>query len=188
MKQALEALEPYAEWTQVSRTGDAPVITYENDAHKAVTSLKQLITQLEKQEPVAWMQVEDGATRLTTTKGGNAGAWEPLYTHPAPAVPDYSRDVEELEYRLRRQAEVHAAEKEALHLQIKMLTDPIVRQKMLEPAPPIFMTAPAVPDAKDYADGLLTMQEQLENNAYVNGWNECREEMLSAAPEYKGEK
>jgi hypothetical protein len=34
-----------------------------------------------KVEPVAWMQVEDGVTRLTTTKGGNAGVWQPLYLH-----------------------------------------------------------------------------------------------------------
>lgn len=61
--------------------------------------------------------------------------------------PDY-RHIEELEYRLRRQSEVHTAEKEALHLQIKHLTDPIIRQKMLEPSPPMFITTPqpAIPD------------------------------------------
>jgi hypothetical protein len=57
-----------------------------------------------------------------------------LFIYPDPRVA-------ELEYRLHKQAEVHAYEKEALQHQIKMLSDPIVRQKMLEPAPPIYIEA-----------------------------------------------
>ena len=49
-------------------------------------------------------------------------------------------DVDELTYRIKKQSEVHGYEKEALRKQVEMLTDPIVRQKMLEPAPAILIS------------------------------------------------
>jgi hypothetical protein len=49
-----------------------------------------LVEELDKQEPVAWRQIDGNATRLTTYIADKAGTWEPLFTHPAPIPEGYA--------------------------------------------------------------------------------------------------
>jgi hypothetical protein len=80
MKQALEALEV-----------DAYVYNGEK-SWKAITSLRQVIAEAEKQEPVFWYRPvgEDGGYEGPIHNCSiekvrkECGAWKPLYTHPQP--------------------------------------------------------------------------------------------------------
>lgn len=85
-----------------------------------------------------------------------------LFIYPDPRVA-------ELEYRLHKQAEVHACEKEALQHQIKMLSDPIVRQKMLEPAPPIYIEADKFVDPRIAELEAVLRECRDELNGVLNG-------------------
>lgn len=80
-----------------------------------------------------------------------------LFIYPDPRVA-------ELEYRLHKQAEVHAYEKEALQHQIKMLSDSIVRRKMLEPAPPILVSVD--PRASELETVLRECREEMQKAKY----------------------
>lgn len=97
----------------------------------------------------------------------------PLYEHPDPHVA-------ELEYRLHKQAEVHAYEKEALQHQIKMLSDPIVRQKMLEPTPPIYIEADKFVDQR-----VAELEALLLECRRVFDYYDCNMEQWSVAEERK---
>lgn len=83
VRQALDALERY----QVKRQD------FDRFADE-ITALRAAIEQMGKQEPVAWAMSKKGTVRFTEdpdarnelmTCGWDA---EPLYTHPAPAVPE----------------------------------------------------------------------------------------------------
>jgi hypothetical protein len=75
MKQALEALETL-------NSGDS------YKTHNAATALRQAIEQAEKQEPVAWMTIneygEEDDIHYENPEGHLLEGWtyKPLYTHP----------------------------------------------------------------------------------------------------------
>ena len=88
MKQALEALEV-----------DAYVYNGEK-SWKAITSLRQVIAEAEKQEPVFWYRPvgEDGGYEGPIHNCSiekvrkECGAWKPLYTHPQPKAEQEDHD------------------------------------------------------------------------------------------------
>jgi hypothetical protein len=80
MKQALEALETL-------NSGDS------YKTHNAATALRQAIEQAEKQEPVAWMTIneygEEDDIHYENPEGHLLEGWtyKPLYTHPPSVQP-----------------------------------------------------------------------------------------------------
>jgi hypothetical protein len=83
LRQALEALQRCEGRSKAD----------EGDRHRAITSLRQSIAGLEKQEPVAWIEGEeiywheDGGLNEWIRKNGT-----PLYTHPYIGQPRSNHD------------------------------------------------------------------------------------------------
>lgn len=83
MKQALEALEPYAR-RLVQQNNDCEIFQGDLKVDLAITVLNQAIEQLEKQEPVAWIEeTPSGEWFLAYSFNPNAKT-KPLYTTPQP--------------------------------------------------------------------------------------------------------
>ena len=80
MRQALEALER-GPWTLVQK----------EQYNKAITNLRSTIEQMEKQEPVAYLSQRTCDSFMVagyeTCDRGGYGSF-PVFTHPAPAVPE----------------------------------------------------------------------------------------------------
>ena len=81
MKQALEALEPYARQV-VEKGDDYEIAKCDPKVDTAITALRLAIEQAERQEPVAWWHEMDGVVDLNVSGHG-----VPLYTAPPQRQP-----------------------------------------------------------------------------------------------------
>lgn len=74
---------------------DKYIETYESWLDEAITSLNGLIAEIEKAEPFGWYHTTiQGEVKFTTKKPSwNETVWPPLYTHPAPAIPEGWQDI-----------------------------------------------------------------------------------------------
>ena len=128
LRQALEAMDLLRYWNKTE------------PADKAITTLRTALDAAEKVEPVCWMQ----SNHLTMFKQRHSGSsmamvrcsdhkamddFQPLYTHPAPAVPE-----DEIE-KLREQLATVTAERDELVATLKRLGAAYIRLKGCHPLP-----------------------------------------------------
>ena len=91
LKQALEAMN--AMLTHMGMDEDEWNKVTFNQMRKAITSIRQAIADLEKQEPVAWTLTEELTKRETTTRAHlwftnpQNSNWTPLYTTTPQRMP-----------------------------------------------------------------------------------------------------